>query len=298
MRVAHFAVAGPNNGQAELAVIPLPGTGGGELDLVNLWRGQVSLEPITEDQLKSHTEEATIAGQTIKVFSIVGSEAADAKAGPNQIVVVALRREGFTWFFKLAGDAPTVNANRESLKEFLGGLTFSAPTATAAAPPMAAAGPMAGPPGGGASPAGQPKAAWQVPPDWKGVPAPQMVHSKWSIEAASGRADITVSVFPGDTGGLVPNLNRWRAQVGLKPAPEGELGPLQDNTEVLGGKATVADFTGTHPESGEPLRLLGAVVRRDGYSWFYKLLGPPATVEAQREVFVKFLQSVTYTRGS
>lgn len=115
--------------------------------------------------------------------------------------------------------------------------------------------------------------------------------------AASG-ADVTVSAFPGETGGLIPNLNRWRSQVGLPPAPEADLAGLVDKLDVLGGKATLVDFSGTSPESGTPVRIVGAVVRRDGWSWFYKLLGNPQIIEAQREAFVKFVQTAQYLRGA
>lgn len=303
MRVANFSVTGPNNGQGDLAVIPLPGTGGSDLDLVNLWRGQLGLAPIVEADLPSHTDETTVSGQPVRLFNIVGSGSSDAAAAGNQILVAALRKEGFTWFFKLGGDVATVAANRDALKTFLAGVEFTAPEASAAAAPRMA-GPFASgaasaaPPDGG-SPGATPKPKWQVPDGWKAQTAPNMVHSKWTVTGADGAAaDITVSVFPGEVGGLVPNLNRWRSQVGLSPAPEPELMALQDNLDVLGGKATLADFTGSSPESGNQNRIVAAVVRRDGFSWFYKILGSPAVIEAQREVFVQFIQSAQYTRGS
>lgn len=306
MRVANIAIAGANNAQADLAVIPLPGTGGSDVELVNLWRSQLGLPPISEAELPSHTDETTVAGQPVRLFSIVGSAASDAAASGNQILVAALRRDGFTWFFKLGGDSATVLANREPLKAFLGQVEFTAPEAQS--PAMAAA-PMASPPfasgGGGpgaagAAPSGPaPKPKWEVPPAWQSQTAPQMVHSKWTVASPDGAtADVTVSVFPGEVGGLVPNLNRWRSQVGLPPAQEPELTALRDNLDVLGGKATLADFAGNSPAEGTPSRLVGAVVRRDGYSWFYKLLGSPKAVEAQRETFLKFIQSAQYTRGS
>ena len=71
-----------------------------------------------------------------------------------------------------------------------------------------------------------------------------------------------------------------------------------DKLDVLGGKATLVDFSGTSPEGGAPVRIVGAVVRRDGWSWFYKLLGNPQTIEAQREAFVKFVQTAQYLRGA
>ncbi len=299
MRVANFAVPG----SAELGAIPLPGAGGGDLDLVNMWRGQLGLAAITDDQLKAHTEETTVAGQTVKLFSIVGSGGADANASTNQILVATVRNEGFTWFFKLAGAAESVAANREGLKTFLAAVEFTAPEAApaaAAVPPPPAAPPFAG---GGMAPVaipsgGQPKPSWQVPPAWKTAPPGQMVHSKWTAAGAEGAvAEIAVSVFPGETGGLAANLNRWRAKVGLGAAAAAELQRLADNLEVGGGKATLADFTGTDPESSAPLRLVGVIVRRDGWSWFYKLTGAPAAVEAQREALLRFAQTAQYSRG-
>ena len=300
MRAANFTIVGADNVQADLAVIPLPGTGGSDLDLVNLWRGQLSLPSIQESDLASHTEQTQVSGQTVQLFSIVGTGSADAAAAGNQILVAALRKEGFTWFFKLGGPAAAVAASRESLKTFLAGIEFTAPevdpamasTAPFAAAPMQASGPA---PSG----SGSPQAKWQVPENWKPQPAPQMVHSKWTVTADPGAAaDVTVSVFPGETGGLVANLNRWRSQVGLPPAPEGELTALLNNFEILGGKATLVDFVGSQPENGGPWRIVAAVVRKDGSSWFYKLLGHPSAVESHREAFVKFVQTAQYSRGS
>lgn len=294
MRVANFSVSGKGPEAGDLAVIPLPGTGGSDLDLVNLWRGQLSLPPITAAELPSHTEETAIAGQPIKLFSIVGSGSTDASAAANQILVAALRKDGFTWFFKLAGDSETVAANREALKGFLADIEITPPEST---PPDATA-VAAAPSVSENRSAGAPKARWEVPEAWKAEPAPQMVHSKWKVATDAGSADVTVSVFPGETGGLTANLNRWRSQVGLPPAPEAELAALADNLDVLGGKATLADFAGSSPEDGRANRIVAAVVRRDGLSWFYKLLGHPAVVEANREAFVKFVQSAQYSRGS
>ncbi len=305
MRAANFSITGTGDGKADLAVIPLPGTGGSDLDLVNLWRGQLGLPPIAESELPSHTDETTVAGQPVRLFTIVGTGSSDAAAAANQILVAAIRHEGFTWFFKLGGDAESVVAQRDPLKTFLAGVEFTAPEPSAGgapgiAPPFASGGAASARPAGGPSGQGQPhKTKWQVPDAWTAQSAPSMVHSKWTVAGANNAtADVTVSVFPGETGGLVPNLNRWRSQVGLAPAPDAELVALQDNLDVLGGKGTLADFEGTSPESGSTARIVAVVVRRDGFSWFYKLLGASAAVEAHREAFLQFVQSVQYTRGS
>lgn len=294
MRAANFSMTGPEESQAELAAIPLPGTGGSDIDLVNLWRGQVGLPPIGDAELPSHTDETTLGGQSVKLFNIVGSGASDAAVAANQILVAALRKDGFTWFFKLAGDARAVAAHREALKTFLGSVEFTAPEAVAppASAPAAAMAAAPAPAGGSSTP------KWEVPTDWTAKAPGQMVLQRWSVPVtADGGADVSVSVFPGDTGGLIPNLNRWRSQVGLPPAPEAELNPLIDNLEVVGGKGTLVDFTGPSPESGKSMRIVAAVVRRGGQSWFYKLLGAPTAVEAQRPAFVQLVKTAQYSSG-
>lgn len=294
LRVANFTISGTDERRAELAVIPLPGMGGTDVDLVNLWRGQLNLPPIGPDALATHTDDTEIGGQPIKLFNIVGSESSDAAAQGHQILVAALRRDGFTWFFKLAGDASVVEAQRGPLKGFLGQVEFTAPPeAMRQGTPVATGGP--------ASPGGRPPTArWQVPDTWESAEPTTMVHSKWVAPGGTPTSpvEITVSVLPGEAGGLVPNLNRWRSQVGLSPAPDGELAALADNLEVLGGKGTLVDFTGSSPEHGTPSRMVAAVVKRDGHSWYYKLMGPPEAVEAQREAFVRFVQTTQYSRGS
>lgn len=92
------------------------------------------------------------------------------------------------------------------------------------------------------------------------------------------------------------NINRWRSQVGLKEAPEAEITPLADNLEILGGKATLVDVSGAEVEDGKGRRLVGAVAKRGGQSWFFKLLGDPKTVEAERAAFVKFVQTAQLPR--
>lgn len=291
MRAATFSIASAAGTNADLAVIPLPGTGGSDLDLVNLWRSQLALPPIAESELASHTDTTMVSGQEVKLFSIVGSGSADSNATANQILVAALRRDGFTWFFKLGGPSEVVAAQRDSLKTFLGSVAFTASESSDASAQAASTAPSA--------PTSGPSAAWDVPEAWKAVAAPRMVHSKWTAASDSGAtADVTVSVFPGEAGGLLPNLNRWRSQVGLQPAPDAELNPLVGNLEIPGGQGTLVDFQGQSPESGDTTRLVGAVVKKDGNSWYYKMLGNPAAVEAHRAAFIKFIQTARYSRGS
>jgi hypothetical protein len=98
---------------------------------------------------------------------------------------------------------------------------------------------------------------------------------------------VNISMFPGDVGGLLANVNRWRAQVGLGAIGEAEL---DRNLTPLAGEAKLVDVTG----ADQPKRLVGAIVPRPGQTWFYKLTGPDKAVGQQKEAFVKFVQTVRY----
>ncbi len=94
----------------------------------------------------------------------------------------------------------------------------------------------------------------------------------------------------GDGGGLAANVNRWRGQLGLPPITE----VLTTSIEIAGGKAEVVDMSGTDAKTGQPSRLVGAIVPQTGQTWFYKLMGAGAVVERENDAFIKFVQSVKY----
>ncbi|HMO66054.1 MAG TPA: hypothetical protein PKE47_12670, partial [Verrucomicrobiota bacterium] len=266
----------------------LPGTGGTDLDLVNLWPRQVILDPIGEAALAAHTEAIRVADGPAKLFEIV--EAGDAAAAGQQILVVALAREGTTWFFKLSGDAPTVAAHREKLKAFLEVVRFTA----AARPELAAARPPAAAPSAG----GAPLPEWTVPEGWRSEPPTQMVLARWAAGAAGAEGVvITVSAFPGDVGGLLANVNRWRREVSLGEITATELPANTGAVTTMVGAATLVDLRGTDAQSGRPARLIAAVVPQGGQTWFYKLKGDEAAAEEQKAAFVQFVQSARYAGG-
>ena len=70
-----------------------------------------------------------------------------------------------------------------------------------------------------------------------------MRRATFLVKGADGQsAEIAVSVFPGDVGGLMANINRWRGQIGLGPVAPDEIAGITSDLEVNGTKATVVDF--------------------------------------------------------
>ena len=40
-----------------------------------------------------------------------------------------------------------------------------------------------------------------------------MVASAYNVEDTAGQAEVTISKFPGDVGGMIANVQRWRGQL-------------------------------------------------------------------------------------
>jgi hypothetical protein len=107
-----------------------------------------------------------------------------------------------------------------------------------------------------------------------------------SFLAGPTRLDASVTAFPGDAGGLLANVNRWRRQLDLPPlASESDAAPRKILT-AAGQPALAFDL-----ESSDRATL-GAILSRPGRTWFVKLTGPRDAVLAERENFDAFVRSL------
>lgn len=127
---------------------------------------------------------------------------------------------------------------------------------------------------------------WTAPAVWTAKSPGQMRKGSYTIKGDGGEADLGITAFPGATGGLEANLNRWRGQVGLPPASPEEIVAVTEKFESNGLQFIVADY------AGNGTRLIGAIVPHGGNSWFFKLIGPDAVVAGQKAAFLEFLHTV------
>ncbi len=288
MSVASFHIHGSGGADAEVSVMPMPGESASNLGLlVNIVRESAGLGPIAEDELAKLVQNATVGDATAKLVDLSGATVPGSGEEKNRIVLALLPREGRTWFFKMAGSAALVSAQKDAFLEFLKSISFHPSAAPAVADTQPSRAPETTASG---APAGKPQ--WEVPSGWQELPATQMLLAKFQIAAAGGKAEITVSRFPGDVGGVPANVNRWRSQIGLSPLPLDEAARLAGPLDVPGGKAMLVDISGD--KSGQKIRLIGVIVPRDGQTWFYKLLGDDAVAEREKAAFLKFVQTVRY----
>ncbi len=132
---------------------------------------------------------------------------------------------------------------------------------------------------------------WTAPATWTPKAGSSMRKGSYAVKGDGLEADLAITAFPGDTGGLHANLNRWRGQVGLPPASPAELDAAVQHLDGQGGlHFEVIDLVA--PSGNPPVRMLGAITSFGGNSWFFKLTGPEPLVAAQKDAYVEFLKSV------
>jgi hypothetical protein len=274
MRVGSFGIKGANGGAADVSVIPLSGDSGTELGNVNRWRGQMGLSPVAEAELPALGAAVEIGDQSATLYDFLGTPA--NKSVPERMLVAVANESGTAWFFKMMGDDGTVAGERVAFVAFLKSVHFHADGA-AASHEAAPAAPAAAAP--------EASAKWKIPASWTETAPGAMQQAKFLAKGdGAAEAEITLSVFPGQAGGLLPNVNRWRKQIQLQPVTEDELEKLVQTQDVPTGKMTVLDMSDANGGN----RLVAAIVVRSGQSWYFKIKGDSGIIDRERAAFLQF----------
>lgn len=140
---------------------------------------------------------------------------------------------------------------------------------------------------------------WTAPARWQSRPASAMRKATFIIpgDTAGQQAELAVTAFPGDVGGNLANLNRWRNQLQLAPVTASELGSALTHLDAGPLHLDIAELLGPEPADGKPRqRVLGAIVPFNGATWFFKLTGPDALVAREKDAFLAFLQTIQPAR--
>jgi hypothetical protein len=130
---------------------------------------------------------------------------------------------------------------------------------------------------------------WTAPAAWTKKANSSMRKGSYTV-GGEGGADLAITAFPGDVGGELANVNRWRGQLSLPPITEADLGAALTPLESNGLKLQLVDLAGG--TAGQPLRMLGAMVPYEGSTWFFKLTGPAALVAQEKSAYLDFLRTV------
>jgi len=302
MRQGSFLVSGAAGASADVSVVSFPGTGGDDLANINRWRGQLKLAPVSEAEMPGQIQSLPGPAGPF-VFTDLAGTVADK--GAVRILGAWLRQPDRVWFFKMMGPSDLVEAQRDAFVGFLRSVSFA--EAPAGGPALARPGPAPAntndlpkeapganapllPAGGAPATATIPVQAeggasllWQAPGDWQSLPGKGVRRGSYGV---GGGAEVAVTAFPGDVGGVLANVNRWRQQAGLAPVDEAGLGQATAPLESNGLHFLVVDA------EGGAAPLVAALVPWNGATWFFKLTGPADAVARAKPGFMAFLKTV------
>lgn len=283
MRQASYLVKGEGGATADISLVILGGSAGGVLENINRWLSQLGQPATTEEKLAQMARHVSSPLGEVTVVDLEGLPPGADAAKDGRIVGGIASGEGGTVFFKMRGNAALAEAQKEAFIQWIGsvrmGESVVTPAMSASAPPAPPMAPDAG--------SEKPQIKWEAPDTWKTVAPSAMRYASFSAAGQDGEtADISVSVFGGDGGGDLENVNRWRNQVGLEAVGAGDLKTLVVPVACKDGEILTVDMAGPKEH------ILAGWARVDGKSWFFKLTGPDRIAAAEKARFAKFLQSI------
>lgn len=268
LSVASFSIKGSGDAEAQVTITPLTRLAGRDAEIVNMWREQVGLDPLSREDAAKEFQPVQVGGELGNLFEISGAPKDGSSAA--KIITAMVHRSDASWFYKLSGDAALVDAQKPVFIKFLQSVQLKDAPAVSDEP-VAASGT---------------KPNWIVPAQWKEIPAGQMQLAKFAVpERGAAKAEVSISTFPSDTGGTLANVNRWRKQIGLPEAGPDALASMVSPLDASNPDAVLVNLANNNR------RILGAIVPRGGTYWFYKLMGDDAAVAPEKDAFVAFAKS-------
>jgi len=145
---------------------------------------------------------------------------------------------------------------------------------------------------------------YQIPESWQEErPSSSMRKAQYRLPGVDGaeEAEMAVFVFPGSGGGVQANIDRWIGQF-IQPDGSSSI----DLTEIKkiesnGLQTTIIYVTGTHLKGsmmGGPTTelknyaMVAAIVETNTDPWFFKTIGPQATIDHWRGEIEKFARTI------
>jgi hypothetical protein len=296
MRLANFRPGGDPH--AECYMTLLGGDAGGLGANVNRWRAQLAL-PALDPAAIDALPKAPFLGRDGVLLEAngtwTGMSGMESSSGWG-LTGLLLVEPGGSAFLKMTGPAKLVADEREHFLELA--KSFHAAKATDSKPapgatPSGAPGQIAsGAPSRETTPAteaphGSPPKddfVWTLPEGWRRGPDKPMRAA--TFYAGPGETlECYIAVFPGEAGGVLANVNRWRGQLDLPPLSESDVASLA-SIPMLGRNAVLVEG------EGKGAALVGAACPGPDRSVFVKMSGPPELVKTQRAAFLAFCASL------
>jgi hypothetical protein len=149
-----------------------------------------------------------------------------AKDPAWRMVAALVPSKNETWFFKMVAPSTRITDGKDEFTRFIQSLNIGDTV------------------------------AWKLPPGWTDEAGAGGAERRATLRFGKDdpRFEVTVVRLPGDAGGVLANVNRWRGQLGLDPTTEAGLGAQSTTITVSETKVTIVDFEGPRkPAMGPPM---------------------------------------------
>lgn len=132
---------------------------------------------------------------------------------------------------------------------------------------------------------------WEAPESWTKAPDRAMRLVTF-MAGAENPAECYITTLSGAAGGVEANANRWREQMG-QPALHLEAMAALPTIPVLGKEAALVEVYSPSTGGDQDGRgLLGVICELEDQVVFVKMVGPQATVQAEKDRFLAFCGSL------
>jgi len=151
------------------------------------------------------------------------------------------------------------------------------------------------------SPAVLPQLTWTLPDGWQEKPPSEMRVASFAVPGKDGQsADVSVIPLPGVSGRDLDLVNLWRSQVNLAPIGEAEMAKQTEPVAIGSDQGKLFDLVSTEPmiDGKFQMRIVVAMLTKNGTGWFFKMTGEDSLVRGQKPVFVQFLKSIGFQAGA
>ncbi|MEE8105012.1 MAG: hypothetical protein V3T86_05710 [Planctomycetota bacterium] len=261
---------------------------GGLVPNLNRWRRQMGLSPETAEVIEA-LPRTRLLGRDATVVDLdgefAGMGAMESMKGYRMLgLILFVGEDGL--FLKMTGPFAAVESEKKNFDRFAASLRVGAHDGGATTPPL-----QRGGSGGG-------DLSWRPPDGWEKQPDRQMRKVTYR-PAGDPKAQCYVSVWPGNVGGLLMNINRWRGEAGAQPLTMAEI-DLLPKTKALGRDVPLlhveGDFRGM---GGAPLSgagLMAIFCELTGRTVTVKMTGPAALVSKEKSNFIAFCESLKADR--
>ncbi len=269
-----------------VTVARLPSRAGSLLANVNRWQGQMGLADVGETGLTELLHPLESGASPGTVVDLLGPAPADSEGQQERMIAAIFKSRDATWFFKARAGLDVIAAAEPELMDLFRSVrsvetAHTNPHAHSTSALLDGGPPSIGP------------LRYEVPEGWRFDPQPRTARLGtlvFSDGSASG--DLAITRFPGDVGGELANVNRWRGQLGLSPVADLNQQIVSDiQIGGLPGKSYRFAAAGEGPMRPG---IVVASVMRNGQSWFFKMTGSDLLLGDQVENYNLFIASIHF----